>query len=184
MITFTIDEITACLKDTQTGDIVETEIVRIRRKSFLSKFNERTGWYVNWSKFPEAVEVYALVLKGTMDIQGLVAIEPDNDSQAVHIHWACTAPHNNIWENGTKKYSGVGGHLFAIAGSKSVEYGFGGFVYAEAMDAEILQHYQRNFGAELFPYGLTPHPYRFIIDENNMKKITEVYSYDDSDEEI
>ena len=47
MITFTIDEITACLKDTQTGDTVETEVIRIRRKSFLSKFNEKTGWYVN-----------------------------------------------------------------------------------------------------------------------------------------
>ena len=56
MITFTIDEITACLKDTQTGDTVETEVIRIRRKSFLSKFNEKTGWYVNWSKIPKDVE--------------------------------------------------------------------------------------------------------------------------------
>ena len=30
MITFTIDEITACLKDTQIGDIVETATVRIK----------------------------------------------------------------------------------------------------------------------------------------------------------
>ncbi|MCR5331845.1 MAG: hypothetical protein K6E62_11775 [Lachnospiraceae bacterium] len=184
MIPFTIDEITTCLKDTQTGDTIETEIVRIKRKSFLSKFNERTGWYVNWSKFPSGVEIYALVLKGTMDIQGLIGIEADKNAQAVHIHWACTAPHNNIWENGTKKYSGVGGHLFAIAGNKSMEYGFDGFVYAEAMDAEILEHYQKQYGAELFPFGLTPHPYRFIISEINMKKITEEYSYDDSDEEI
>ena len=75
MIPFTIDDLTPCLRDTQTGDIVETEIVRIKRKSFLSKFNEKTGWYVNWSKFPKEVEIYALVLKGTMDIQGMVAIE-------------------------------------------------------------------------------------------------------------
>ncbi len=74
------------MKDTQTGDTIETEVVRIKRKSFLSKFNERTGWYVNWSKFPQSVEVYGLVLKGTMDIQELVAIEPDKDAQAVHIH--------------------------------------------------------------------------------------------------
>lgn len=184
MIPFTIDELTPCLKDTQTGDTVETEVVRIKRKSFLAKFNERTGWYINWSKCPPETEIYALVLKGTMDIQGLVAIEKRDDAKAVHIHWACTAPHNNIWENGTQKYSGVGGHLFAIAGNKSVEYGYGGFVFAEAMDAEILKHYQDSFGAELFPYGAPPHPYRFIINETNMMRITEEYQYEDSDEEI
>ena len=184
MIPFTIDEITPCLIDTQTGDVVETEVIRIKRKSFLSKFNAKTGWYVNWSKFPATVEIYALVLKGTVDIQGLVAIEPHHDAGAIHIHWACTAPHNNIWENGSKKYSGVGGHLFAIAGNKSVEYGFDGFVFAEAMDAEILAHYQTQFHAELFPFGQPPHPYRFIIDEINMKRILEEYCYEDSDEEI
>lgn len=184
MIPFTIDELTACLKDTSTGDTIETEVIRIKRKSFLAKFNKNTGWYVNWSKFPQEVEVYALVIKGTVDIQGLVAIEKDSGSCAVHIHWACTAPQNNIWENGKKKYSGVGGHLFAIAGNKSIEYGFGGFVYAEAMDAEILEHYQKNYGAELFPFGEPPHPYRFIINEAVMKQITEVYDYDDSDEEV
>lgn len=33
-----IDEIVPCLKDNRTGEIVETEVVRIRRKSFLSKY--------------------------------------------------------------------------------------------------------------------------------------------------
>ena len=102
LIPFTIDELTACLKDTQTGDPVEIEVVRIKRKSFLAKFNKSTGWYVNWSKFPPNVEVYALVLIGTMDIQGMIALEKDDDAQAIHIRWACTAPHNNVWENGIK----------------------------------------------------------------------------------
>ncbi len=184
MIPFTIDDLTPCLRDTQTGDIVETEIVRIKRKSFLSKFNEKTGWYVNWSKFPKEVEIYALVLKGTMDIQGMVAIERRPDARAVHIRWACTAPQNNIWENGVQKYSGVGGHLFALAGNKSAEYGFDGFVFAEAMNAEILAHYQQRFGAELFPFGNPPHPFRFIINETNMKRIREEYEYESTDEEI
>lgn len=181
MIPFTIDEITACLKDVATGDTVETEVVRIKRESFLAKFNERTGWYVDWSKFPKEVEIYALVLKGTMEIQGLIAIESQPDAKAVHIHWACTAPHNNVWENGKKKYSGVGGHLFSIAGNKSTE---DGFVFAEAMNKEILEHYQNYFGAELFPFGEPPHPYRFIINEENMRKIIEEYTYEDTNEEI
>ena len=64
MITVTIDEFTPCLKNTITGEILETEVVRLKRKSFLSKYNIRTGWYVNWGKFEPRVEIYALVLKG------------------------------------------------------------------------------------------------------------------------
>ena len=57
MITVTIDEFTPCLKNTKTGEIVETEVIRLRRKSFLAKYNKRTGWYVNWSKFHPNVEI-------------------------------------------------------------------------------------------------------------------------------
>ena len=48
MICFRIDELTPCLKNVETGEIYETEVIELRRKSFLSKFNKRTGWYVNW----------------------------------------------------------------------------------------------------------------------------------------
>ena len=130
MITFRIDEFTPCLKEVETGEIYDTEVVRLKRKSFLSKFNKKTGWYVNWSKFPEGTEVYALVLKGTMDIQGLVAIQYDETSKAVYILWGCTAPENNIWEFGKKRFAGVGGHLLAIASDLSVKAGFDGYVYA------------------------------------------------------
>lgn len=30
MIPFIIDELTACLKDTATGDMVETEVIRLK----------------------------------------------------------------------------------------------------------------------------------------------------------
>lgn len=46
MITFKIDEFTPCLKEIETGEIYDTEVVRIKRKSFLAKFNRRTGWYI------------------------------------------------------------------------------------------------------------------------------------------
>lgn len=48
MVNVLIDEITPCLKDALTGDVVETEVVAIQRKSFLSKFCKKNGWYVNW----------------------------------------------------------------------------------------------------------------------------------------
>ena len=49
MINVIIDELTPCLVDTSTGEIVETEVIRIKRKSFLSKYNSKTGWYVYWA---------------------------------------------------------------------------------------------------------------------------------------
>lgn len=49
MINVWIDEMTPCLKDAKTGEIIPTEVIRIVRKSFLSKYNRSNGWYVDWS---------------------------------------------------------------------------------------------------------------------------------------
>ena len=182
MITFRIDEFTPCLKEVETGEIYDTEVVRLKRKSFLSKFNKKTGWYVNWSKFPEGTEVYALVLKGTMDIQGLVAIQYDETSKAVYILWGCTAPENNIWEFGKKRFAGVGGHLLAIASDLSVKAGFDGYVYAEAMDQELFEYYSSEFGA--LPLPPINNPFRFMLSDSMTEKIREVYDYEWTDEEI
>ena len=89
MIVFKIDELIPCLKKVDTGEIFDTEVVQIKRKSFLSKFNSKTGWYVNWSQFSEGTEVYALVLKGSMDIQGMIAVQYDDEARAVYVVWGC-----------------------------------------------------------------------------------------------
>lgn len=137
MICFEIDEFSPCLREVSTGEIYDTEVVRLKRKSFLSKFNKKTGWYVNWSKFPSDTEIYALVLKGTMDIQGMIAVQPDDASKAMYITWGCVSPSNNIWQYGEKRFSGVGGHLFAIASELSMKRGYDGFVYGEATDQKL-----------------------------------------------
>ena len=182
MITFRIDEFTPCLKEVETGEIYDTEVVRLKRKSFLSKFNKKTGWYVDWSKFPEGTEVYALVLKGTMDIQGLVAIQYDETSKAVYILWGCTAPENNIWAFGKKRFAGVGGHLLAIASDLSVKAGFDGYVYAEAMDQELFEYYSSEFGA--LPLPPINNPFRFMLSDSMTEKIREVYDYEWTEDEI
>lgn len=176
MITFQIDDFTPCLRENETGEIYETEVVRIRRKSFLSKFNKKTGWYVNWSKFSEKTEVYALVLKGTNDIQGMIAIQYDEEAKAVYLLWGCSAPHNNIWQYGKQKYSGVGGHLFAIASDLSVKKGYDGFIYAEAMDEELYNYYCEKFHAAYLPSK--NNPYRFMLSDKVTAKIREVYNYE------
>lgn len=105
-----IDNLTPCLVDNSTGELVETEVIRIRRKSFLVKYNKQTGWYTNWGSIVKDNEVYALVLKGSVDIQGLVAIRHEASYKATYITWMCTAPHNNPQITCSPKYSGVGGH--------------------------------------------------------------------------
>lgn len=57
----------------------ETEAIELKRKTLPSRFNSQNGWYINWGGFPDDVRVFALALKGTFDIQGLIAIEPDHE---------------------------------------------------------------------------------------------------------
>ena len=53
MINVYIDEFTPCLKDGKTGELIQTEVIRVRRKSFLKKYNKKNGWYVNWASLAE-----------------------------------------------------------------------------------------------------------------------------------
>ena len=181
MVNVYIDELTPCLKDAKTGELVQTEVIRIKRKSFLKKYNKSTGWYVNWETLADENEIYALVVEGSVDIQGLVALAKDDDMKAVYIAWMCTNPENNKLINDDIKYIGVGGHLFAIAAQKSVEYGYDGYMYGFAADKELLEHYVKVFNGEFI--GML-HPYQFAIDEENAAKIMEVYDYEWTDEEI
>lgn len=183
MITFEIDEIVPCLKNVNTGEIVETEVIKIVRKSVLSKYNNRTGWYTDWSGFEQNVEVYALVIKGTFDVQGLIAIEYSEKNQAVHIRWACTAPENNVYLYGKQKYSGVGGHLLAIASELSKKCGYDGFIYAEAMDEKLLSYYIETFKAIPLP-SLGLHKFRFMLDDKATEELRKVYTYEWTNESI
>lgn len=184
MICFKAGELTPCLIEVDTGKELQTEVIEIKTKDILSRFNKDTGWYVNWSEFESEASIYALVLKGTMDIQGLIALRPNlaKDFMAVHILWACTAPHNNVWEHGKQKYKGVGGHLFAIAADISEKVGCGGYLYGEAMDEEVLQYYMEHFKAERLPKVI--HPYAMMIRGENTKRFREVYNYEWADRTI
>ena len=119
--------------------------------------------------------------ENAVDIQGLIALTDDSQSNAVYINWACTSPENNVWRNGSKLYEEVGEHLFAIAINVSEQRGHGGCVHAIAMDKDILQHYVEVFDAIVI--GIM-HPYHFVIEEENTRKIKEVYKDEWSDEEL
>ena len=112
---------------------------------FVKKYNKKNGWYVNWASLAEENEIYALVVEGSVDIQGLVAIAPDKDMKAMYIAWMCTSPDNNKLLTDDVRYLGVGGHLFAIATDLSMKAGFDGFVVAEAMDQALFDYYIHRF---------------------------------------
>lgn len=170
-----IDEIVPCLKDTVTGEIKETVVFKIESRTYLKKFQKDNGWHINWNEIPNDVEVYALALKDDNSVQGLVGVRNDKDSYAAYLHWACTAPQNNKFENGTQRYVGVGGHLFAIAADKSIEWGYEGVMHGYAANEELLKHYITVFHAEYL--GLQ-HQYQFLVDEHEAKKLLEVYHYE------
>lgn len=181
MIYVPIDEFTPCLKDTGTGELVTTEVIRIKRKSFLKKYNKRTDWYINWDTLVDENEIYALVTEGSVDIQGLIALTPDYSMKAIYIAWMCASPNNNPLLTNSVRYLGVGGHLFAIAAQKSFEYGFDGFFHGFAANRNLLEHYIHTFGCEVI--GML-HPYQFAISKDCAKKIMEVYDYEWMEEEI
>lgn len=170
-----IDEIVSCLKDTITGELKETVVFKIESRKYLNMFREENGWQIDWRRIPTDVEIYALALKDNNEIQGLVAIRNDINSSAAYIHWACTAPYNNKSETGSQRYSGVGGHLFAIAADKSMQWGYEGTLHGFAANEKLLNHYIDAFHAEYL--GML-HRYHFMIDEDNAKKLLEVYRYE------
>ena len=170
-----IDGIVPCLKDTESGELKDTVVFKIESRSYLKKFRKRNGWHINWSEVPADVEIYALALHDTNEIQGLVGVKNDRDAQAAYIHWACTAPHNNKREFGSQKYSGVGGHLFAIAVDRSVQWGYDGVVFGFAANQELVEHYVNVFGA--FHLGIL-HEFQIVLDSEAAKKLLEVYSYE------
>ena len=181
MINVFIDEITPCLSDAKTGELVQTEVIQITRKSFLRKYNKKNGWYTDWDKLIDDNEVYALVVEGSVDIQGLVSVVKDDDAKACYISWMCASPENNHQITEELRYKGVGGHLFAIAAKKSIDFGFDGMMYGFAANKILLDHYIEKFNAEFV--GIL-HPFQFAIDEENAKNIMEVYTYDWTDEKL
>ena len=109
------------------------------------------------------------------EIQGLVGVKNDTEVNAAYLHWGCTAPHNNKHVFGKQKYSGVGGHLFAIAIDKAFQWGYKGVVHGFALNKELLNHYIEVLGAS---YLGAQHPYQFMINNVAAHKLLEVYTYE------
>lgn len=165
-ISVEIDKFTPCLVETSSGEIVDTEY------SLADETDLKTdGWNFNWSdKDLKNSEIYKLTLKGDDTVQGLIALNDFKKDNAVYIRLVESAP-NNIGKN--KMFEGVGGHLFAIAIQKSVQRGYGGFVFMDAKNIELVNYYRQTLKATHIG-GV--HPYRMFIDEDNAIEILQTYT--------
>lgn len=165
-----IDKFTPCLEDTETGELVPT----VYEKATKKELSELQGWNFNWlDKDLKDSEIYKLCIVGDNNIQGLVAITDYQKDMAVYVNIAESAPHNL---GKGKKYSGVGGHLFAIAAKISYDKGYGGFLFMDAKNTELVEHYRNTLGAVLIG---RPHPYRMFVDEENAIKLLNTYTFEE-----
>ena len=162
-----IDKFTPCLEETQSGKIVQTSYSLAAEKELSSL----KGWNFDWTDISlNNSKIYKLIAENSDEIQGLVALTDFKRNNAVYVNLAESAPHNI---GNQKRYSGVGGHLFAIAVKESVACGYGGYVFMDAKNAELVEHYKQTLGALLLG---RPHPYRMIIDEENAVKLLKIYT--------
>lgn len=165
-----IDKFTPCLEDTGTGELVPT----IYEKATPKELSGLKGWNFNWlDKDLKKAEIYKLCIVGDNTIQGLVAITDFQRDMAVYVNIAESAPHN-LGRN--KKYSGVGGHLFAIAAKVSKDKGYGGFLFMDAKNIELVEHYHNTLGAVLLG---RPHPYRMFVDEESAMRLLDTYTFEE-----
>ena len=164
-----IDKFSPCLIERKTGKIINTSYGIVTPTEL--KTLRKSGWLFNWQgdDLKEA-KIYKLTVENTKEIQGLVAITDYPKDSAFYVNLAESAPHNR---GVNKEYEGVGGHLFAIAASESMKRGYDGYLFLDAKNMELVQHYAETLGAQLL--GM-PHPYRMVVDEIAAKKLLKTYT--------
>lgn len=163
-----IDKLTPCLEKISTGKIVNT----IYSKALPEELKKLKGWRFKWSTVSQIdFEIFKLNVEDDSRIQGLVAIANVVSDKAVYVKIAESAPHN-LGE--IKEYMGVGGHLFAIAVTRSLELGYGGFTYMDAKNLTLVKHYSKTLGASFIG---SPHPFRMAIDEQAAVRLLQYYNF-------
>ncbi|MCL2388621.1 MAG: hypothetical protein FWC89_13900 [Defluviitaleaceae bacterium] len=163
-----IDKLTPCLEKVSTGKILQTTF-SIATDSDVSDLAKK-GWLFDWTdKELGKANIYKLLVRGDDTIQGLVAAEVVKN--AVYVQIIESAPHNL---GANKQYIGVGGHLFAIAIKLSFVNGFGGYIYFDAKNLELANHYSDMLGATRIPARI--HEYRMEVLEETAMKVIDAYT--------
>ncbi len=142
---FIIDKLTNSLENTLTGEVFNTEIIRLTSAEI--KQIKKADWQFDWLKElkDKTKEVYKLTTNNNPNIiQGLVSIEDKQDH--IFMHLIESAKFN---KGKDKVYFGVPGNLVAFACKISVDKGFEGFLAFDAKSA-LIKHYQESLNATHF----------------------------------
>lgn len=141
-----IDALTDCLVYTPTGEMKDTEyrlVTKTITRADAKRLKDK-GWKFDWSvPHQNGYEVYELLLKGSEEVQGMIALKHIRDQYYTHIDIVEAAP-GNVGRQGT--YKGVGAHLFAIACKLSWDAGNEGYVQFTAK-TDLVVHYQQTLNA-------------------------------------
>ena len=161
---FIIDKLTNSVENTLTGEVFDTEIVRLT--STEAKQIKKADWQFNWLNElkDKTKEVYKLTtVNNRTIIQGLLSIEDKQDH--IFMHLIESAKFN---KGKGKVYFGVPGNLVAYACKISVDKGFEGFLAFDAKSA-LVKHYQESLHATHFR-GL-----RMFVETNAALKLLSQY---------
>jgi len=146
-INILIDSFTNCLVLNETGEECNTEY-RLKAKTITTQealdLNSK-GWKFDWSiPHSKGYEIYELFLDNDDEVQGMIALKHIRDQFYTHVDIVESAPFN-VGSFG--KYTGVGGHLFAIACKLSWDSGNEGYVQFTAK-TDLVDHYAQMLNAK------------------------------------
>lgn len=142
---FIIDKLTNSIENTSTGELFDTEIVKLAGTDIqqIKKADWQFEWHMELRDITK--EIYKLTtINNPTIIQGLISLEDKQDH--IFMHLIESAKFN---KGKNKIYFGVPGNLVAYACKISVEKGYEGFLAFDAKSA-LIKHYEQSLHATHF----------------------------------
>jgi hypothetical protein len=145
---FEIDKLTNSILNSLSGEIFDTEVIRIFPKD--SKQIKKADWGFDWHKELKgpANEIYKLTtINNSSIIQGLICFTDKHD------HIFMPLIESASFNKGRHKlYKGVAGNLVAYGCKVSFEKGYDGVISFVAK-SQLIEHYHQTLGAKIFGGG-------------------------------
>lgn len=145
LLAFEVDKLINSIENTLTGEVFDTEIVRLALKE--KRLVKKNEWLFDWHlelKNPQKQVFKLTTFNNPTIIQGLMCVEDKKDH--IFLHLLESAKFN---KGKRKLYLGVAGNLVAFACKISFEKGYEGFIAFDSKTA-LIKHYERTLGATHF----------------------------------
>jgi len=142
---FVIDKLTNSIENISTGEVFDTEIVKLTCKD-INQINEK-DWQFDWINEikDKSKEVFKLTtINNPTIIQGLISIEDKQDHIFMHL-----IESSKFNKRKGKVYLGVPGNLVAFGCKVSVDKGYQGFLAFDSKTS-LIQQYKETLHATHF----------------------------------